>query len=465
MEKLDQNPIQYVIKHVIMADAGVLDSTEKMKKTEILREHRIWKNEKEGYWYGSIPDKTKKTGWKNVKRKKREDIEKVVVDAYIQLEKHTEEENEKENMSFESLFYEFIKYKKMLVKGATIKRMMADWKRFYVPHPEFIQKRFKDINKIDVDNFFNSIVNEHELHRKCFGNMCGIMKQTFEYAVDKEYTDKNPYRVNVSNKKIIPDRKKASREEVYNEEEEKLIREEMERRLANNPSNTAPLAVLLDFELGVRKGELIALKSTDIHDGYIHIGRQVVEKIDVADEHNIKGKGFVAVEYTKTESGIRDIPLTDRAKKIIERVININQKGGEYYQDFLFVRNGYLMSPDAIDAQIKRGCEYIGIQVKTMHKIRKTVASKLIENGVSVSATKDILGHADESTTLRYYIYDTDTQDENNKKVLNALGNGGESTRFNEYDSTNVRQREIKIIPFHKKEKAENPIKYKAFHS
>ena len=51
----------------------------------------------------------------------------------------------------------------------------------------------------------------------------------------------------MSNKKIIPDRKKASREEVYNEEEEKLIREEMERRLANNPSNTAPLAVLLDF--------------------------------------------------------------------------------------------------------------------------------------------------------------------------------------------------------------------------
>lgn len=43
----------------------------------------------------------------------------------------------------------------------------------------------------------------------------------------------------------------------------------MERRLANNPSNTAPLAVLLDFELGVRKGELLALKSTDIHDGYI----------------------------------------------------------------------------------------------------------------------------------------------------------------------------------------------------
>ena len=32
MEKLDQNPIQYVIKHVIMADAGVLDSTEKNEK-------------------------------------------------------------------------------------------------------------------------------------------------------------------------------------------------------------------------------------------------------------------------------------------------------------------------------------------------------------------------------------------------------------------------------------------------
>lgn len=465
MEKLDQNLIQYVIKHAIMADTGVLDSTEKMKKTEILREHRIWKNEKEGYWYGSIPDKTKKTGWKNVKRKKREDIEKVVFDAYIKLEKQTEEETEKENMSFESLFYEFIEHKKTMVKGGTIKRMMADWKKFYVPHPEFIQKRFKDINKIDVDNLFNSIVNEYELHRKCFSNMCGIMKQTFQYAVDKEYTDKNPYRVNVSKKKIIPDRKKASRGEVYNKEEEKLICEEMERRLVNNPSNTAPLAVLLDFELGARKGEVLALKITDIHDGYIHIGRQVTEEFNLADVNHIRSKGFVAVEYAKTECGIRDIPLTDRAKKIIERVIKINEKYGKCYQDFLFVKDSYLMSPDAIDTQIKRGCDYIGIPTKTMHKIRKTVASKLIENGVSVSATKDILGHADESTTLRYYIYDTDTQDENNKKVLNALGNGGESTKFNEYDSTNVRQREIKIIPFHKKEKAENPIKYKAFHS
>ena len=76
----------------------------------------------------------------------------------------------------------------------------------------------------------------------------------------------------------------------------------------------------------------------------------------------------MAVEYTKTESGIRDIPLTDRAKKIIERVININQKGGEYYQDFLFVRNGYLMSPDAIADQIKRGCGYLGIKDKTDRK-------------------------------------------------------------------------------------------------
>ncbi|MCM1560078.1 MAG: tyrosine-type recombinase/integrase [Butyrivibrio sp.] len=69
-----------------------------------------------------------------------------------------------------------------------------------------------------------------------------------------------------------------------------------------------------------------------------------------------------------------------------------------------FVTNGHIMYPDAVDAQIKRGCEHIGIKTKTMHKIRKTYGSILLHNGVNISAVKDMLGHADETTTLKHYI-------------------------------------------------------------
>ena len=102
------------------------------------------------------------------------------------------------------------------------------------------------------------------------------------------------------------------------------------------------------------------------------------------------------------------------------------------------------MSPDTIDAQVKRGCEYIGIPVKTMHKIRKTYASTLLHNGVNISIVKDMLGHADESTTLKHYIYNVEDNSETENIVLNAL----EGEKRIKSDQ--------KIILFSRNKKAEN---------
>ena len=175
--------------------------------------------------------------------------------------------------------------------------------------------------------------------------------------------------------------------------------------MKNNPSNTAPLAVMLDFELGTRKGEILAICRSDIVDNRIHIHRQLVEEFDTTDLNHMKSMGFHVVDYTKSEDGDRWLPLTDKAKRIIRRIELINEEYGQRYKDFLFVKDGRCLTPDAVDAQIKRGCEYIGIPVKTMHKIRKTYASTLLHNGVNLSIVKDMLGHADESTTLKHYIY------------------------------------------------------------
>lgn len=443
-------------------DTGVLDSAENMKRTEILKEHQdsIWYSEKEGYWYCCLPDSTKKTGWKNVKRKKRNAIEKVLCDHYIQLEKQQQENKSKENMTLNELFYEFIEHKKKLVKSGTIKRMMADWERFYKPHPEFIEKSLKEVTKIDIDTFFNNIVNEISLKDKAFHNMCGILKQSLQYAVDAEYIEKSPYRVNVNKKKIIPTRKKENQKEIFLPEEQELLFAEMERRLSNNPANTAPLAIMLDFEIGVRSGEMLGLRESDIVNGKIHVCRQVTEKFDVTDI-KLKSLGFEVVEYTKSECGDRWIPLTERALHLINRIKRINQKYNNKYEDFLFVRNGSIMSPDTLDPQLLRGCKYIGIPVRTMHKIRKTYASTLYKNGVSIPVIKELLGHADEATTFKHYIFNLDNDEKTDESVLKALQG---ATKYSNKSTENVRQREINIIQFPINKKAENPSKIRIFH-
>lgn len=446
-----------------IGNTGVLDSTENMKKTEILKEHSdsIWYSTKEGYWYCCLPDSTKKNGWKNVKRKKRDAIEKVLCDYYINLEKQQQENTIKENMTLEALFYEFMEHKKKLVKCGTIKRMIADWERFYKPHPELTQRPFKDLTKIDIDTFFNDIVNEHSLKDKAFHNMCGVLKQTLQYAVDAEYIEKNPYRVKVNKKKVVPTRKKDHQKEIFLPEEQELLFAEMERRLSNNPTNTAPLAIMLDFEIGVRKGEMLGLRDSDIVNGKIHVCRQVVEKFDETDINNIRSLGFEVVDYTKSECGDRWIPLTERALYLINRIKHINQENNNTYKDFLFVRDGNVMSPDAIDTQLLRGCEYIGIPIRTMHKIRKTYASTLYKNGVSIPVIKDLLGHADESTTFKHYVFNLDTDETTDELVLSALqGN----TICSDKSIENVRQREMKIIQFPINKKAENPCKLRISH-
>lgn len=329
----------------------------------------------------------------------------MICDFYLSVQNESQETEQLKDYSIESMFYEFMTHKANEVNSGTIKRMMADWTRFYEPEKEFIAISVQNLTKVNVDDFFNAVLGKHNLKKKAFYNMCGILKQTLEYAVDAEYIEKNPYRIKVNKKKFASSSKKPSAKEVFQADEKERLLDEMERRLRNNPSNTAPLAVMLDFELGTRKGEILAICRSDIVDNRIHIHRQLVEEFDTSNLSNMKSKGFQVVDYTKSADGDRWLPLTEQAKRIIKRIEAINEEYGHQYKDFLFVRDGRCLTPDAVDTQIKRGCEYIGIPVKTMHKIRKTYASTLLHNGVNLSIVKDMLGHADESTTLKHYIY------------------------------------------------------------
>lgn len=392
------------------------------KKRELLSKHpyAIWHNEKEDRWYTDILIGDTK---KRIKRKSKDDLENVIVEyAMTQEEKNKARDVSNNNeRTVEELFYEFMNYKSHEVGSGTIRRMMIDWRKFYEPYDTLIKKPFTDVTKIDIDIFFNYIMDQYHLKRKAFYNVCGIIKQMYEYAIDCEYVDKSPYRNKVNKKKFTSDRKKPSESQVYTEKEKQMLLCEMERRFNNYPSSTACLAVMLFFELGVRRGEMLAISKGDICNGRIHIHRQLVEEYDTSDLKNIRKLGYKVVEYTKSDDGDRWLPLTEQATKIIQRVIDTNAKYGYAYKDFLFVRGNSILTPETIDAQIDHGCENIGIPVKSMHKIRKSYASRLYHNGVNISIVKDMLGHADEAITIHHYIYNPESEESTYNIVKNAL--------------------------------------------
>ena len=338
------------------------------------------------------------------------------------------------------------------------------WKRYNQIKPEFIIKPYKDITPIDVDDFLNNIVNTTEIKDKAFCNMCGILKQTFGYAVSARYisANENPYRVEVNKKNIIRTRKKSSKEEVYNEHEKQLLFDELNRRLQNNPTNTNILAIMLEFELGTRRGEILAIKNSDVQNGKIHIHRQVIVDCDISTISNPKLTGWHAVEYTKSDAGDRYIPLTQKAQEYIKQIQEINKKTGECYQDFLFVQNGYLVNPNKLYNLLRDICKRcINIPLKGTHRIRKTWISTLASQDIPLSVVSKISGHADENTTMKYYVFNTNSEEETKKSILSALGDN--TTSSNE-ELKNVTNRDNNIILFPNNKKAENPCYKRTFH-
>lgn len=442
--------LHYAIQNGIIDLSYVQEQTIMNKKKEILDKHgsSIWYNQKEQMWYCHIPDPVK--GRVKRKRKNRADIEDVLFNAYANLDV-----NNPRNKTFQELFYEFMEYKKTQVGMGTIKRMLSDWNKFYLPNKEFLSKSIDSITKVDIDMLLNQIVDMYKPKDKAFRNLCGIIKQVFEYAVDVEYLDKSPYRVKVNKKNIQHTRKKPSEKEVYTAEERQMLLNEMERKLQRNPSNTIPLAIMLDFEIGARVGELLALREGDIKDNKLHISRQRIKTFKQLDDCMVKESGWITVEYTKSDCGDRIIPLTEKALSYIKRIIDTNMQYGLINEDYLFVsqKDNKIFTEDALSAQLKRSCQKLGIPVRRPHKIRKTYASVLYQNGVPVTIISKLLGHAEESTTLKHYIFNVNNDQETENIVLNALQN---SSDFN------VTKRDQQIIPFPEHKKVGNLSKIKA---
>ena len=433
IKKLNENDIKhlkYALSSGIIDLACILEQSANMKRSMILDKHKTeyWHSKgREDCWYWRNPDREANPKRSKVKRKKRDDIEQIVVDYYLELERQKELCINRESMTFEELFYEFIENKKSKRASGTIKRNTSDWKKFIKPHDWFINMLFRDIKKLDVDKLFNTIIKEHQMNDKTFGNVVGLVKQAYQYAIEADYIDKSPYRINVNKELVEVFHKKDSKLEVFQPHEKELLINEQERRLQNNPSNTANLAIILCFEIGARKGEILALRESDIDydKRVLTISRQFVDNDVIDDIENIKRIGYKVTNRTKGRTGkSRKVPLTEKALETIGRIKQINKEFHEPYEDYLFIRNGYIIPPTAIDTQLVRGCEYIGLRFRSMHKIRKTYASTLYKQGVDIMTISKLLGHQDVKTTYDNYIYDLEDEDEIFKDVVNALQSG-----------------------------------------
>lgn len=237
----------------------------------------------------------------------------------------------------------------------------------YDNHLSFFNKFiFKDIKLIIIQDFFNNI----NLSTGFIKEIKAMLNMIYLFAVKNDIVEKNIIEF-IELRKHKP---KIQRR-VFTDEEINILWNNMEFEFVDT--------ILIMIYTGLRINELLNLKVNDI------------------DLENKK----LFVTKSKTEAGIRTIPINNQILKLItDRMKNNNS-------EYLITHKKKKVLYNLFRVAFKNVLEKIGINDHTIHDCRHTTATLLSNAGANPVSIANILGHTDYAKmTAKVYTHKSETE-------------------------------------------------------
>ena len=292
----------------------------------------------------------------------------------------------------------------------------------------FGSMQIKNVEKKQIQNFLNELTEYYA--RNTILKTRTLLNQIFDEAVENNLIIKNPV---IKTKVPLEENvKKDTREIIILEKEDinKFIKE-AERINGEDDitptgkigtyvyGNAAKMAIFI-LNTGLRASEAVGLQwdCVDIENKIIKIKRADTYIKNRNENSEIKYK--LNTGTPKSKSGIRTIPLTDKAVEILKYFEN--NKNSKYV---FTTANGTQILHSNLNKTIRRILKHANCKVQSCgaHALRHTFASQLIAEGVDIQVISKLLGHSKVSTTYDIYIHLLEKQDEKAIETLNNIFN------------------------------------------
>lgn len=285
-------------------------------------------------------------------------------------------------------------------------RIEVTWKKYYIDST-LSKQCISDITEQTIIEFIIGTTTEHgAVSKKEMERIMQIIRGILEYM-----RDRNTKGVRLYDWKMI--KRNIPRENIitHKKDESALSKSTVATFIyavmATNiypDKRCAALVLCMNFYLGLRIGELAALKFTDfdLAKKILHITRSDTKEYE-RDENGNKVRLAYNNSEGKTSNARRNIPLLPEAVYIYE-LIQMHHKTCGYNSAFLVYDGTDTIRVRSLDRTLRRVCALTNIHPFNSHIIRKTFASMLHHSNVPTRVIADLMGHADISTTERNYI-------------------------------------------------------------
>lgn len=374
-----------------------IEMNERKKYLE-MHNSRIWQST-DKKWYTYVPDYTKPSGKKLIKRKTEYELNDFLVEYYKQYV---------EPQTIKKTYYEWIdkKVKRGEISTQSVQRYECDFNKFF---SDVKDREMKYITEDFLDDFILGNIQKHNMKSKAWSNLRTIIRGMFLFAKKKGYTQIKIVdylqELDLSRKMFNHDVKPIQFVIYKQSEIEKIFEHISESRKLND------IAIMFAMYTGMRVGEIVALKWEDIRENFIFVNRTQIRYKDDNGKvvHEIR-------DFPKTEAGIRNVPITPELKLLIKRLKTINP-----FTEYLFERKGECVHKHSVCTRLYYLCDKFDIPHKGMHAIRKYFITKLINAGVEKNIIIAIVGHTDFETTKKHYYENNNEEDYIVDRLIFAL--------------------------------------------
>lgn len=167
--------------------------------------------------------------------------------------------------------------------------------------------------------------------------------------------------------------------------------------------------LLLIINLGLRVGEMLALKWEDIdfNNRIVYINKTVQSNIENFDKVHGNNATYNRIKKsTKTSSGVRTLQLNDAVIWYLNELKQYDERNS-IKSDYISCTNvGTLNCSRNLQRSLDRLVNKSGItRHVTLHTLRHTFGSTLLRNGVNIEVVSKLMGHANITITYNKYIH------------------------------------------------------------